>query len=524
MKKTNRVAALLFAVTLLTAALAAPVSAGTSGEWDAPPLAVSVSQGETLEQTMTLTANEDLGDITFEVVPELAPYVSVSPGTAEDVLSGDAVVVTLTVSAALDAPLGVFNGTVKAKAEKKTLAKPLPVTVEITPFDPSVEAVIGTTGGTVTTDDGAASVSISAGSLSGDTVISIVPTDETTPADLGEQVGLVYDFGPDGTVFTRIARVTLAIPDGADTAGLVMVYQGSDGIWRSTPTAVDAASGTATGIALHFTRFALVRPQLPFEQPAPVVTPESGSSGTVFDLTASGFDAGEATEVVVVHPDETYSVMPSTADGSGGVVLGIDTEGYADGSRNAWVQATQGPGHTALATFEVAEPQPPEEIVVMDTTESVAVDGNVGTVDVPAIAQGIELPALSGSLTITVDLAVSADRPSDGLVISLHPDAGGQPDDSVTLATSSVVAADALPVFTEGTASVSVTLSGLDLAEGTYWVVISRTGTADSDQHYVIALSTDDPYGAGLVAVGDPAVSTWTTIPEIDLIARIVSP
>src|SRR5215813_361408 len=58
-------------------------------------------------------------------------------------------------------------------------------------------APIGRTGGTVTTPDGALTVDLPAGALSGTTEISV--RERTSPAD-GE-VGVVYEIGPTGTRF-----------------------------------------------------------------------------------------------------------------------------------------------------------------------------------------------------------------------------------------------------------------------------------------------------------------------------------
>lgn len=526
--KRGKIVGFISVVALLLGLLPGVAMAGVSGEWGVSPINVVIEQGDSVDRIVTLTANKDLGDIRFDVVPELQPYVSVSPEVVANVAAGDLVVVTLSVTATFDSPVGTFAGTLKAKAEKKTLAKPLPLSVTIiepTLPDDTGSSVIGTSGGVVATSSGAASVEIPEGALSSATTITIESGAATPPAELGQSVSDSYDFGPDGMVFDRVIEVTLAYDDvllnGADPSDLVVLYQ-QDGIWRSAPSVVDVSSKTVTALAMHFTKFALVKPALPFEYGSPTVDPGSGASGTLFGLSASGFAAAAEAEIVVIHPDNSYTVMPVTADGSGVVVEDIDSAGYVDGVREAWVQAMKGPGHTTMASFEVVEPEPPTEIVIVDTYGGPVTGGNFGTTDTPAIAQSFVSPAISGSLSVSVDLATGGALPTDGIVMTLHPDAGGAPDETVTLATSNTVSGGMLPILSDGYAMITFILDGIDLSEGTYWVVLNRTGSVDDNQHYVASVREDDPYASGgwSILTGD----AWLALSWIDMTIKVVSP
>ena len=67
-------------------------------------------------------------------------------------------------------------------------------------------AVVGVTGGTVTSDDGYVSVTIPSGALSKDEFIEVTPL-STTPSG---GIGTVYNFTPEGTAFELPVTITIA--------------------------------------------------------------------------------------------------------------------------------------------------------------------------------------------------------------------------------------------------------------------------------------------------------------------------
>lgn len=99
--------------------------------WKPPSLSLMVGAGQSTAVEATFTPSANASGVTVEVVPELAPYVSVSPSSFASVEKGVNYAVTVTASATSTAPLGLHEGTLHLKQGKKTLAKPLPIGVEV---------------------------------------------------------------------------------------------------------------------------------------------------------------------------------------------------------------------------------------------------------------------------------------------------------------------------------------------------------------------------------------------------------
>ena len=76
---------------------------------------------------------------------------------------------------------------------------------------PSASSTIGTAGGTVTSTDGLATLTISPGALSADTAITIAPA---TSVPSGA-IGTAYDIAPTGTLFIKPAGLVITL--GATT-------------------------------------------------------------------------------------------------------------------------------------------------------------------------------------------------------------------------------------------------------------------------------------------------------------------
>jgi hypothetical protein len=75
------------------------------------------------------------------VVPEIAPYVSVSPPSFDNLIADGSYQLEVTFTAPVDAPLEVHEGTIQLREGKKNLAKPLPVSVEIVESLVSLEVI-----------------------------------------------------------------------------------------------------------------------------------------------------------------------------------------------------------------------------------------------------------------------------------------------------------------------------------------------------------------------------------------------
>jgi hypothetical protein len=120
---------------------------------------------------------------------------------------------------------------------------------------------IGAAGGTVTSTDGSARLSIPAGALSSNVAITATPM-TNPPAAPGLVTANTYDFGPSGTQFALPAtlRVTYQpsqLPSGVDPSALhLVVLDGT--VWDVVPgSAADTTAHTVTGPINHFSSYGL---------------------------------------------------------------------------------------------------------------------------------------------------------------------------------------------------------------------------------------------------------------------------
>lgn len=122
---------LLFSSAFNTAQATPPV------HWNPDGVNAIVAPGGHTEVQVSLNAVEALGNINLRIVPEIDPYVDVSPSTLNNVKAGDTIQVHITIQAGTTAPLGLFDGTIQVRQKTtkpgkgKVLARPLPVHVLI---------------------------------------------------------------------------------------------------------------------------------------------------------------------------------------------------------------------------------------------------------------------------------------------------------------------------------------------------------------------------------------------------------
>lgn len=122
---------------------------------------------------------------------------------------------------------------------------------------PSGGGTIGSTGGQVAAGD-SATVDIPAGALGVNTKITITPTTAAAP-DSTDEVGTVYLFGPEGTIFDLPATVTLAydpslVPTG-DTSSDIIIYTAPAG--TTTYTALTTTIVDATHVSAPTSHFSI---------------------------------------------------------------------------------------------------------------------------------------------------------------------------------------------------------------------------------------------------------------------------
>lgn len=120
--------------------LYSPVSdAKPAVSWEPGSLDESIAAGESVTTSATFTASIDAGDVKIRVVPELAPYVTVSPTSISTVQKGIPYRLTIAINIPQDMELGVYNGVIQLRQAapgkpEKVLARPLPIEMEVTEF------------------------------------------------------------------------------------------------------------------------------------------------------------------------------------------------------------------------------------------------------------------------------------------------------------------------------------------------------------------------------------------------------
>ena len=125
----------LFVVILFSVTL---VSAAPTISWSPTSVAQTVFAGGSRTLTVSFTASESLTNVAVWIVPELQPYVSAAPASFSSITAGTPITITLTFSAASNAPLQTFDGTLHLRdnsgKSNKTYAQSLPITVTIQPL------------------------------------------------------------------------------------------------------------------------------------------------------------------------------------------------------------------------------------------------------------------------------------------------------------------------------------------------------------------------------------------------------
>ena len=124
--------AVLLAVVLLHSSHAP--AAPPIVHWDPSDIVQHVNAGETITTAAFFTASKNLSNVVVSVVPELAPYVHVTPSSYESIAKGETYEIGLTMLVPIDALMGAYDGTIQMRSAegKNVYAKPLPVKMEVT--------------------------------------------------------------------------------------------------------------------------------------------------------------------------------------------------------------------------------------------------------------------------------------------------------------------------------------------------------------------------------------------------------
>lgn len=119
-------------------------------------------------------------------------------------------------------------------------------------------APLDASGGTLVLDGGAVRIEAPPGAVQGSTVITVEPL----PADPDNGVYAVYDFGPDGAVFSNGGlSISLPFRPSQAPAGAVpglFLRQNETDEWEPLEGSYDADAGTVTGVVPHFTQIGVL--------------------------------------------------------------------------------------------------------------------------------------------------------------------------------------------------------------------------------------------------------------------------
>ncbi|MBK9682636.1 MAG: hypothetical protein IPO59_04890 [Betaproteobacteria bacterium] len=99
--------------------------------WDRPHLDISVEAGAERHIGVAFTSMDDFDQLSLDVVPALAPYVTTKPVLLSSVQRGQPTPVWLRISVPDAVSPGVYEGTVKLSRGAKALASPLKIRLQV---------------------------------------------------------------------------------------------------------------------------------------------------------------------------------------------------------------------------------------------------------------------------------------------------------------------------------------------------------------------------------------------------------
>ncbi len=172
------------------------------------------------------------------------------------------------------------------------------------PLGSPISKMIGASGGTLTSEDGKLTITVSAGTVTTNTNFSIQPITLTIPSAEGDTA---YRLLPEGTTFSKPVTITFHY-NAADTKGstsdlLMGCYQTADGNWKSVPSALNKNNSTITLNTQHFSDWSITS-MLELKVKKPVLTSSENT-----DIEIVGIWAGREDELLTpLTPDYNYNI------------------------------------------------------------------------------------------------------------------------------------------------------------------------------------------------------------------------
>jgi alpha-tubulin suppressor-like RCC1 family protein len=212
--------------------------------------------------------------------------------------------------------------------------------------------VIGSGGGTVTSQDGKASVTIPAGALASNRSITVEPLANPPAGAIA-----AFDLGPDGLQFSQPVTVTIAYDEASLPAGVaetdLFLRTFENGVWVATGatenSSVDTNQNTVTAQTTHFSVFGVI-PLLVLNAPTVSLSPNPASGPAPLDVTLTATAADPDGGIIVSYDwdFENDGVVDQTT------TTGTVSHAYAVGSLTARVRVTDDEGQLAEATATVS--------------------------------------------------------------------------------------------------------------------------------------------------------------------------
>ena len=128
---------LLLITTIVVLFIANNVVASPVISWDPAKIELEQMQGTQSIHTIIVKSTKDLQGIIARVVPELQPWVSISPANIGLIQKDSNIELTVTINVGPDAIVGEYDGVIQLKQaivgeNQRVIAKPLPIMLSIT--------------------------------------------------------------------------------------------------------------------------------------------------------------------------------------------------------------------------------------------------------------------------------------------------------------------------------------------------------------------------------------------------------
>ena len=322
--------------------------------------------------------------------------------------------------------------------------------------------VVGPAGGTVTSADGRATLTIPAGALTTATEITISPA-PAPPAGTGV-LGPAWQFGPEGLEFDVPVTLMLAydatlIPDGADAVEAVVLGYTDGGEWQEISSLADPATETVSGEIDGFSSYApLLRVRfVQIDPPELVLAPGEQAS-----LHAAAQDIAGRALVTRLKIWGSRDIEVATVDQNGlvtAVALGSTEVGVAAAifkcpglPYTLCVAPSPNNGVVAWAQVEVVPPEPVADAGPDQTVEdadgdgfaAVTLDGS-GSSDANGTIVSYEWfdgPATGTPVATGVNPTVSLPVGSHAITLAVRDDDGTVAFDDVVIVIESITSAE----------------------------------------------------------------------------------